>query len=58
MTIARDRITGQAIGQVLDETPALTLERDPKARRMLFVLTRDGYTTIPAASVRLEEVRD
>lgn len=56
MTIARDD-KGAAIGQVLDRTPALTLERDPKARELLLLLTQDGrYVTVPAHSVRLENV--
>jgi hypothetical protein len=55
MTIARDH-TGRVIGQVIDETPQVSLDRDPRAVKTYLLLTRDGYTTAPATSVRLEKV--
>ena len=56
MTVAVDIKTGAVVGQVLDETPNETLRRDPNAQRLYLLLTKDGYTTVPAASVRLEKV--
>ena len=56
MTVAVDIKTGAVVGQVLDETPDETLRRDPTAQRLYLLLTKDGYTTVPAASVRLEKV--
>ena len=43
---------------MLDRTPDESLARDPKAIRLLLLLTRDGrYVTVPRSSVRLEEHR-
>lgn len=55
MTIART-LAGDVLGQVLDRTPDETLERDPKAVPTLLILSASGYSTVPASSVRLEEV--
>jgi len=55
MTVAIDA-HGKVLGQVIDRTPDATLERDPGARRLLLLLTAKGYTTVQAASVRLEKV--
>ena len=57
MTIAIDPRTNEVVGQVVDETPQLSLDRDPRAVRMLLLLTRDGWKSVPADSVRVEEVR-
>jgi hypothetical protein len=56
MTIARDIRTGAVVGQVIDETPLATLVRDPLARKRYTLLTRKGYKSVPATSVRLEKV--
>ena len=57
MTIAVDRTNGKVLGQILDETPQVSLDRDPRAVKTYLLLTRDGYSTVPADSVRVEEVR-
>lgn len=54
MTIARDK-NGAVVGQVLGERASLQMKHGP---RPLVLLTREGrYVTVPASSVRLEEVR-
>jgi hypothetical protein len=59
MTIARDIHTGQVVGQVTAvRRPSipqmLGLENAPEG---ITILTREGYLTVPATSVRVEEVR-
>jgi hypothetical protein len=59
MTIARDIRTGQVVGQVtavrrLSIPQMLDL---PNAPEGITILTREGYLTVPATSVRVEEIR-
>lgn len=56
MTVAVDPRTNKVLGQVVDRTPQLTLDRDPRAVPMLLLLGKDGWSSVPAASVRLEEI--
>lgn len=64
MTIARDIRTGAVVGQPvrlpLDvEVACRTAYDDPErftSHGMICLLTRNDYTWVPAASVRLEEV--
>ena len=57
MTIAINPRTNEVLGQVVDRTPQVSLDRDPRAIPMLLLLTRDGWKSVPADSVRVEEVR-
>ena len=63
MTIARDIRTGAVVGQVTavrtrpvfgSDIPAPDAAHQPW---QVVLLTRDGYRTVDAASVRVEEVR-
>jgi hypothetical protein len=58
MTLAIDRTNGKVIGQVTRYTDALA-SADPYRRKpaTLTLLTKEGYVTVPADSVRVEEVR-
>lgn len=59
MTIARDKETGAAVGQLLDRQPGIRdeLGRVVTAVPQVLLLARDGrYVTVPAHSVRLEEI--
>lgn len=57
MTLAYDIVTGRLLGQILDETPRETLERDAEAVRLYLILARDGYSSVRADSVRIETTR-
>jgi hypothetical protein len=50
MTIARDIHTGQVVGQVTVASHANRLYG------LIRLLTRDGYVSVPASTVRLEKV--
>ena len=56
MVVAVDVKTGAVVGQVLDQTPQETLDRDPEARSLYLILGAAGYSTVPATTVRLEKV--
>jgi hypothetical protein len=56
MTIARDIRTGAVVGQPVPD-PGRATTYDGK-RWVMRLLVRDGrYVTVPASSVRLEELR-
>ena len=61
MTIAVDIRTGAVVGQVCAETwrrdTSALDEYQPNRIHLLQLLTRDGYITVPATSVWVEEVR-
>jgi hypothetical protein len=54
MTIARDIRTGQVVGQVTRYTN--TLAPTYQKPSTLTLLTKHGYVTVPASTVRLEKV--
>jgi len=58
MTIAIDRKTGKPIGQVIDRQPGVLDDkgRIVSAVPQLLLLDRDGYFTVSAWSVKVEEV--
>lgn len=56
MTIAIDVRTGAVVGQVVGWTPPTEENRNPRSSDSLMLLTREGYKTVPALSVRLEEL--
>ena len=55
MIVAVDIKTGAVVGQVLDRLPWSNYPEPTTSERVL-LLTKDGYTSVPAASVRLEKV--
>ena len=63
MTVAVDIKTGAVVGQVIGRGPREPIRQIHGAYmppawegEWLRLLTKDGYTTVPAASVRLEKV--
>jgi hypothetical protein len=57
MTIARDIRTGQVVGQLVSTLPWNNRYRETIGEPpMTFLLTKDGYVSVPASTVRLEKV--